>query len=235
MPKKDLFWVKLHFKDLAIEVLGMNQQEKGDFLDKMIIDLSKKESDNKFINDMLEEIGDFYEKKSKAGKASSISKKNNNLQNQQCSNNDEQRTNNVGLCSNQNKKQNKNNKEIKENTKRKVPSVEETELSDLVDFWNGLEWTKKVKFPNANSKANLVTDYRAVKKSQGKDFLSKFMEEIPKNQGCKNETWFTLRNLLGSRKKADKLMDGTYRWIGGEKPTNQATMDLGAFYGSNSN
>lgn len=235
MPKKDLFWVKLHFKDLAIEVLGMNQKEKGDFLDKMIIDLSKKESDNDFINAMLEEIGDFYEKKSKAGKASSISRKNNNLQSQQCSNNEEQRANDAELCSNQNKKQNKNKKDIKENIKRNVPSVEETELTDLVDFWNSLVWTKKVKFPNANSKANLVTDYRAIKKSQGKDFLSKIIEELPKNQGCKNETWFTLRNLLGSRKKADKLMDGTYRWIGKENPSNQATMDLSSFYGSNHN
>ena len=231
MSKKDLFWVKLPFKDLAIETMGMTQEEKGDFLDKIIKDLSKKESDNEFINSMLAESKDFSEKKKKAAKIRWEGKKNKDLDGMQCISNANQRTSNEMP-----ETETETETELKkENTKRKDPPVVESECMKIVELWNSIDGNSKITFPTEASRKKLISAYTSRRRFSGKEIYQQLLTEIPKAKGFQKEKWFNFRNIIGSQEKTQKLLDGVYVGFNREKPRNQTSVDLTGFYSVNNN
>lgn len=229
--KNKIHWVNLHFKDLAIEVMGMSTEEKGLFLDQIIIDLSKGKSENDFIKAMIEESKEFYEKKSKAGKKSAEIRAKNKVNNvstvlssvEQCCNDEPTHVNtpstNTNTITNTITKENKDKILF-------VDSAESREVENLINFWNSLSWTKKMRTENASAetKKKRLKIYLARKKDFKKendgDFLSALKESIEKHNEKKDQNWFTLLNILSSSNKLEKLLSGFWLGYNDKSPRN---------------
>ena len=238
MAKKRSYWVKLPYLELSVHVMGMSIEEKGQFLDKLIQDLHKDESNDQFISTLINERQDYREIQSKNGKKSAKIKKDNKLEkvttvepplNHGTTTVEPPLSD--GVTTHQPETKTETKTETKQEIKKKdiVPSVEETECMELVDFWNNLSDVPKVQFPSEVSRKKLITTYRSRKKEQGKEMLDMLLKEIPKLTGARKSSWFNLRNLLGSADKVQKIRDGAYVWLNEDKPSNGSSVSLTAF------
>lgn len=215
-------WYKIEPSKLLIHTMNMSEKEKSEFLTKLLTHLMLGESDDKLIQEIIDERLAYIEKKKEAGRKGGSRAK-------QCSSSAQAKLSGAQVEVSTPQAITEHN--ITEHNKESKDSNIISLAEKFIEIWNTQPWTKKYnpkKSSEGRVKARIGTRIKLQIKSHGKTYLEDLSAKLAVSGHLRECAWFTPVWLYNSVDNSFKFLEGKYDHLAkfNENKKNESLSDF---------